>query len=68
VALIVDASALYAQADADEPCHDAVARILTTERQALITSELAMAEADFLILRRLGLDAELGRELCGPSG
>lgn len=59
MALIVDAGALYAQADADEPRHAAVAAALTDEREALITSELAVAEADYLILERLGVDVEL---------
>jgi hypothetical protein len=59
VALIVDASALYAQADADEPRHAAVASILRAERDALVTTELALAEADYLILERLGLEVEL---------
>lgn len=57
--LIVDAGALYAQADVDEPQHDAVVRLLTSERGPLITTELAVAEADYLILRRLGIDVEL---------
>jgi predicted nucleic acid-binding protein len=59
VALIVDAGALYAQADADEPRHAEIARLLTAERGALVTSELAVAEADYLILTRLGVDVEL---------
>lgn len=59
MALVVDASALYAQADAAEPGHTAVARILQAERGALVTTELAVAEADDLILRRLGVDVEL---------
>ena len=59
MALIVDAGALYAQADADEPRHAAVAAVLREEREALVTSELAIAEADYLILERLGLDVEL---------
>lgn len=59
MALIVDASALYAQADADEPRHAAVASILRAERDALVTTELALAEADYLILERLGLEVEL---------
>jgi len=57
--LIVDASALYAQADADEPEHEAVSGVLRSERGELITSQLVVAEADYLILRRLGVDAEL---------
>ena len=59
MALIVDAGALYAQADADEPRHAAVAAVLQAEREALVTSELAVAEADYLILERLGVEVEL---------
>jgi predicted nucleic acid-binding protein len=59
VALIVDAGALYAQADAEEPRHEAVARVLVAEREALVTTELAVVEADYLILTRLGVGVEL---------
>jgi predicted nucleic acid-binding protein len=59
VALVVDAGALYAQADADEPGHAAVRAILERERETLVTTELAVAEADYLILDRLGPDGEL---------
>jgi len=57
--LILDAGALYAQADADEPQHAAVVRLLRAERGALVTSQVAVAEADYLILSRLGVDVEL---------
>ena len=53
-ALIVDAGALYAQADADEPQHTAVADVLRGEQGTLVTSQLVVAEADYLILKRLG--------------
>ena len=59
MALIVDAGALYAQADAEEPRHDAVARVLLAEREALVTTELTVTEADYLILTRLGVGVEL---------
>ena len=59
MALIVDAGALYAQADSDDPRHASVRAILEGEREALVTTELAVAEADFLILDRLGPDVEL---------
>lgn len=59
MALIVDAGALYAQADADEPRHAAVRAILEAEREALVTTALAVAEADYLILDRLGPDVEI---------
>jgi predicted nucleic acid-binding protein len=58
-ALIVDAGALYAQVDADEPEHEAVVKVLRAERDELVTSQFVVAEADYLILRRLGVDAEL---------
>jgi uncharacterized protein len=57
--LIVDAGALYAQADADEPQHVAVAQALREERDSLVTSQIVVAEADYLILRRLGVEVEL---------
>lgn len=68
-ALIVDAGALYAQADADEPQHAAVAKALRDERGALVTSQLVVAEADYLILRRLGIDVELAflEDLAGDT-
>lgn len=59
MALVIDAGALYAQADADEPRHAAVADVLRAEREALVTTELAVAEADYLILQRLGVEVEL---------
>lgn len=58
MALIVDAGALLAQADVDDPNHDAVRDVLVREREELVTTELAIAEADYLILTRLGVDAE----------
>lgn len=58
-ALIVDAGALYAQADADDPEHEAVSAVLRAERGELVTSQVVVAEADYLILRRLGVEAEL---------
>lgn len=57
--LIVDAGALYAQADRADPDHQAVAAILQAEQGPLVTSAIAVAEADYLILDRLGVDVEL---------
>lgn len=57
--LIVDAGALYAQADADDPEHEAIANALMGERGPLVTSAVALAEADYLVLTRLGIDVEL---------
>jgi uncharacterized protein len=59
LALLVDAGALYAQADANEPRHASIVKHLKAERGALVTTELVVAEADYLILDRLGIDVEL---------
>jgi uncharacterized protein len=59
VALIVDAGALYAQADIDEPRHEEVKSILLGEIGPLITTELVIAEADYLIRERLGVEVEI---------
>lgn len=58
MALVIDAGALYAQADAAQPGHEDVRTALLAEREELVTTELAIAEADYLILDRLGPDAE----------
>ena len=50
---------MLARADDDEPRHTEVADILRSERGLLVTTELAVAEADYLILDRLGPDVEL---------
>lgn len=59
MSLLLDAGALYAQADRADPHHAAVVEILQAEREPLITSAIALAEADYLILTRLGIDVEL---------
>ena len=56
---MVDAGPLYAQADVDDPHHGSAIRALESERGALVTTELAVAEADYLILDRLGIQVEL---------
>lgn len=59
MALIIDAGGLYAQADRADPAHEAVIEVLKEERGPLVTSGIAAAEADYLILSRLGIDVEL---------
>jgi len=58
VVLLLDAGALYAQADRADPHHAAVADVLRSEREPLLTSAVAVAEADYLILTRLRIDVE----------
>lgn len=59
VTLVVDAGALYAQADEDDPFHPSVVEILRAERRELVTSQVAATEADYLVMTRLGVDGEL---------
>lgn len=59
MALVVDAGALYAQADRQDPSHREVVEIMRAERGALVTSQVAAAEADHLVLTRLGVEVEL---------
>jgi uncharacterized protein len=57
--LVLDAGVLFAQADADDADHEDVVALLESEPGPLVTSQLAVAEADYLILTRLGVDVEL---------
>src|SRR6266542_6958203 len=57
--LMVDAGALYAQADRADPNHAVVAALLRADPGPLVTSQVTAAEADYLILTRLGVDVEL---------
>ena len=56
--LIIDAGPLYRQADRD-PDHATVTEVLRSEPEALVSSAFAVAEADSLILSRLGVATEL---------
>jgi len=57
--LLLDAGALYAQADRADPYHSATADLLRAEDGPLVASAFAVAEADYLIFTRLGLDVEI---------
>jgi predicted nucleic acid-binding protein len=56
--VIVDTSALLAFFDASEPDHEAVAEVLGAA-DALVVSPYVVAELDYLVATRHGLDAEL---------
>ena len=57
--LLVDANVLFAQADADDRQHAKVVRLLSEEPGPLITSQIVAAEADYLMLTRLGVQTEI---------
>jgi predicted nucleic acid-binding protein len=57
--VIVDTSALLAYFDGNEPDHDAVSRIIDASDEALVVSPYVIAELDYLVATRVGVDAEL---------
>ena len=57
--LIVDASGIYAQVDRGEPAHDPVRDVLRSDAGPFVTSELAVAQADHVVLTRFGVGVEL---------
>ena len=57
-AIIVDTSALLAFFDASEPDHDAVSAVLDAA-DALVVSPYVVAELDYLVATRHGVDDEL---------
>ena len=63
--VIVDTSALLAYFDANEPDHAAVADVIEKGDEPLVVSPFVVAELDYLVATRVGVDAELAalREL-----
>jgi predicted nucleic acid-binding protein len=57
--VIVDTSALLAYFDANEPDHNAVSRVIDGSDDALVVSPYVIAELDYLVATRVGVDAEL---------
>lgn len=57
--LIVDTGAIYASVDADDLHHEAVLDLLVHWEGELVVSPFVAAEADYMVLRRLGLDSQL---------
>lgn len=67
--MIVDTSVLLAWFDADEPDHQAISLLMTEAREPLIVSPYVVAEVDYLVSTRFGVDRELAvlRELAGGA-
>lgn len=66
--IIADTSGLLALFNAREPRHSVVRRALAGSRAPLIVSPYVVAELDYLVSTRIGVDAELAvlRALSGP--
>lgn len=67
--MIVDSSVLLAFFDSDEPDHVAVSSLIAGFRGPLIVSPYVVAEVDYLVSTRFGVDRELAvlRELAGGA-
>jgi uncharacterized protein len=67
--IIADTSALLALFNRREPAHAAVAEAVRTRRETLVVSPYVVAELDYLVATRLGVDAELAvlAELAGGA-
>ena len=52
--IVLDTNVVVALYDGDDPDHDAVARLVDTLDEDLVTTPLAVAEMDYLALRRGG--------------
>lgn len=57
--MIVDTSALLAYFNAREPDHEAVSGVIEINDELLVVSPYVLAELDYLIAKRVGVDAEL---------
>ena len=67
--MIVDTSALLAFFDRSEPDHAAVTAVISASTEPLVVSPYVVAEVDYLVATRLGIQAELAalQELAGGA-
>jgi uncharacterized protein len=56
--LLLDAGALVASVDRSETRHDSVRQVIEGARRPLVTSQIVLAEVDYLLLTRGGVDVE----------
>lgn len=56
--LLIDAGALVASVDRREKAHEPVRAIIEESEQPLVTSQVVLAEVDYLLLARGGVDVE----------
>ena len=57
--MIVDTSGLLAFFNSGEPAHEAAVAAVASATSPLVVSPFVIAELDYLLLTRLGVDAEL---------
>lgn len=59
MAIVCDTGAIYAMYDADDVNHQAVRRVIVSEPGPLYLPVVLLAEIDYLLTSRLGIDAAL---------
>jgi len=57
--IVADTSGLVAFFNASEPQHPTIVEVVSNEADPLLVSPYVVAELDYLIARRVGVDAEL---------
>lgn len=57
--IIADTSGLLAAMDPDEQHHEACRQVVENDKEPLVVSPFVLAELDYLVHRKLGVDAEL---------
>jgi len=57
--ILVDTSALFALLDRDARQHDTVGSFVAVNEEPLVLSPFVLAELDYLVAERFGIDAEL---------
>lgn len=57
--ILLDASGLFAYLNEHEPARERIARVLEADSGPLVLSPLVLAELDYLVATRAGLEAEL---------
>jgi predicted nucleic acid-binding protein len=67
--IIADTSGLLAFYNKREPAHDEVRRVVATERDPLVVSPFVIAELEYLLATRVGVDAAVAviHELSGGA-
>ncbi len=67
--IVADTSGLLALYNRREPAHAAIARTVMATTDVIVVSPYVVAELDYLMATRLGIDAELAmiRELAGGA-
>ena len=67
--IVADTSALLALFNGREPAHTSVRKVVEAEVEPLVVSPYVVAELDYLVATRLGVDAELAvlAELSGGA-